>query len=142
EKKASAKSYGATGVLISSSREDMEQAANTFDFLLDTIPMAHDVTLYLHLLAIHGTVCLVGPIEPMPGFHSGNLIHGQRSVAGSGIGGIQETKEMLAFSTEHRIMPEIEVIPIEEINRAWDALVSKQTAKRYVIDMKQSFRVV
>src|SRR5581483_8544625 len=96
QKVSAAKAYGVDGVIVSSSEQDMKDAANTFDFLLDTIPKAHDVTPYLHLLTVHGTICLVGPIEPMPGFHSGNLIHGQKSIAGSGIGGIQETKEMLA----------------------------------------------
>lgn len=107
--------------------------------MLDTIPKAHDLAPYLKLLNIHGTVCLVGPIEPMPGYHSGDVIGGQKSIAGSGIGGIRETKEMLAYSAEHGILPEIEVIKIQDINTAWESLTSKQMAKRYVIDMKQSF---
>lgn len=138
-KKEVAKSYGATDLIVSTVKEDMEHAAHTFDFLLDTIPQAHDLTPYLSLLTIHGTICLVGPIEPMPGFHSGNLINGRKSIAGSGIGGIKETLEMLAYSTEHNIMPEIEIINIQDINKAWDALKQKQMAKRYVIDMKKSF---
>lgn len=139
EKVSTAKAYGADGIIVSSSETDMKAAANTFDFLLDTIPKAHDVTPYIRLLTIHGTICLVGPIEPMPGFHSGHLIHGQKSIAGSGIGGIQETKEMLAYSAEHGIVPEIEIIPIQEINNAWESLAGKQMAERYVIDMKKSF---
>jgi uncharacterized zinc-type alcohol dehydrogenase-like protein len=90
-------------------------------------------------LNIHGTLCLVGPIEPMPGFHSGSVITGQRSIAGSGIGGIKETKEMLEYSAKHKIFPEIELIKIEEINDAWAALMNKQMSKRHVIDMKKSF---
>jgi len=135
-----AKSYGARGVIISSSAQDMEKAANAFDFLLDTIPKAHDLTPYIKLLNIHGTICLVGPIEPMPGFHSNSIITGQRSIAGSGIGGIKETQEMLEYSAKNQILPEIEVILIQDINKAWDALSHKQMAKRYVIDMKQSFK--
>ncbi len=139
EKAEVAKSYGADGVIISTSEKDMEAAANKFDFLLDTIPRAHDLAPYLQLLGIHGTICLVGPIEPMPGYHSGDLINGQKSIAGSGIGGIKETQEMLGYSAEHAILPEIEVIGIQDINKAWDSLTKKQMAKRYVIDMKKSF---
>lgn len=139
EKAETAKKYGADGVIISTDNEGMASAANTFDFLLDTIPMAHDVTPYVHLLGIHGTICLVGPIEPMPGYHSGDVIHGQKSIAGSGIGGIKETQEMLEYSAAHNILPEIELIDIKDVNQAWDALLGKQIAKRYVIDMKRSF---
>lgn len=134
-----AKSYGATGLIVSTSAEDMAKNEHEFDFLLDTIPKAHDLTPYLKLLNIHGTLCMVGPIEPMPGFHSGSVITGQKSIAGSGIGGIKETKEMLAYSAEHGILPEIEVIQIQDINTAWDSLMKKQMSKRYVIDMKKSF---
>lgn len=139
EKAEAASAYGATGTIVSSSTQDMEAAAHTFDFLLDTIPKAHDLTPYLQLLNIHGTVCLVGPIEPMPGFHSGSVIGGQKSIAGSGIGGIKETQQMLAYSAQHNILPEIEIIRIEDINIAWQALTEKQMAKRYVIDMRKSF---
>ncbi|MFZ1720900.1 MAG: NAD(P)-dependent alcohol dehydrogenase, partial [Microgenomates group bacterium] len=134
-----AKSYGATGVIVSSSKEDMKKAAHKFDFILDTIPKSHDVTPYLGLLNVHGTLCLVGPIEPMPGYHSGSVINGQKSIAGSGIGGIKETQEMLEYSAENNILPEIEIIPMQDINKAWDSLMNKQMAKRFVIDMKASF---
>ncbi len=139
EKADTAKTYGATGVVVSSSEEDMVNAAHKFDFLLDTIPKAHDLSGYMKLLNIHGTICLVGPIEPMPGYHSGDVIGGQKSIAGSGIGGIKETQEMLEYSAEHGILPEIEVIKIQDINKAWESLTGKQMAKRFVIDMKQSF---
>ncbi len=139
EKADAAKLYGATDIVISTSEADMKKAAHTFDFLLDTIPKAHDLTPYLDLLTIHGTICLVGPIEPMPGYHSGSLIGGQKSIAGSGIGGMQETKEMLAYSAKHNILPEIEVITAQDINKAWDNLLRKQMSKRYVIDIKRSF---
>jgi uncharacterized zinc-type alcohol dehydrogenase-like protein len=139
EKAKAAKSYGAKGVVVSTSKKDLDKAAHTFDFLLDTIPKAHDLSPYLKLLNIHGTVCLVGPIEPMPGFHSGSVITGQKSIAGSGIGGIKETQEMLKYSAKHKILPEIEIINIQDINTAWKSLTNKQMAKRYVIDMKKSF---
>ncbi len=139
EKAEAAKSYGAAGVIVSTSEKDMDSAARKFDFLLDTIPKAHDLSPYLKLLNIHGTICLVGPIEPMPGYHSGDVIGGQKSIAGSGIGGIKETQEMLEYSAEHNILPEIELIDIKDVNKAWKSISDKQTAKRYVIDIKKSF---
>jgi uncharacterized zinc-type alcohol dehydrogenase-like protein len=142
QKVDTAKSYGVTDAIVSSSDSDMQRAAHKFDFLLDTIPRAHDLAPYMQLLNVHGTICLVGPIEPMPGYHSGDVINGQKSIAGSGIGGIKETQEMLEYSTEHNILPEIEIITIQDINKAWDSLASKQMAKRYVIDMKKSFPAV
>lgn len=134
-----AKSYGVKGVIVSSNDQEMQAAAHKFDFLLDTIPKGHELSPYLNLLNIHGTICLVGPIEQMPGFHSIGVISGQKSISGSGIGGINETKEMLDYSEAHNILPEIEIIPIQDINKAWDSLVNKQMSKRYVIDMKKSF---
>ncbi len=139
EKAEVAKSYGAAGIVISTSDTEMKKAAHTFDFLLDTIPTAHDLEKYMKLLNVHGTICLVGPIEPMPGYHSHDVINGQKSIAGSGIGGVAETQEMLEYSAKHNILPEIEIIKIQDINKAWDNLKKKQMAKRYVIDMKQSF---
>jgi uncharacterized zinc-type alcohol dehydrogenase-like protein len=82
DKIETAKSYGTTDVVVSSSEDEMNDAAHKFDFLLDTIPKAHDLTSYLQLLNIHGTICLVGPIEPMPGFHSVDVMGGQKSIAG------------------------------------------------------------
>jgi uncharacterized zinc-type alcohol dehydrogenase-like protein len=139
EKAETARSYGADGVIISTSEKDMKEAAHKFDFLLDTIPKAHDLSPYMALLNIHGTICLVGPIEPMPSYHSRDVIGGQKSIAGSGIGGIKETQEMLEYSAEHNILPEIEVITMQDVNKAWDSLQHKQMSKRYVIDMKKSF---
>lgn len=139
DKREVAESYGVAGVIISSNPDEMKQAANSFNFLLDTIPKAHDLAPYLQLLNIAGTICLVGPIEPMPSYHSNDLIQGRKSIAGSGIGGINETAEMLTYSAEHKILPEIEIIKIQDINKAWESLTAKQMAKRYVIDVKQSF---
>jgi alcohol dehydrogenase (NADP+) len=141
EKAQKAKYYGADGVVVSTSKKDMKAAVHQFDFLLDTIPKAHDLSPYMELLNIHGTICLVGPIEPMPGYHSGDIIGGQKSIAGSGIGGIKETQEMLDYSAEHNILPEIEIIEIKDVNKAWESLLNKQMAKRFVIDMKRSFPV-
>ena len=139
EKAGIAKTYGADGVIVSTSKKDMASAAHKFDFLLDTIPKAHDLSPYMKLLNVHGTICLVGPIEPMPSYHSRDVINGQKSIAGSGIGGIKETQEMLEYSAKHNLLPEIEVIDIKDVNKAWSSLLGKQMAKRFVIDMKKSF---
>lgn len=139
-KAKTALSYGAAGVVVSSSEKDMQSNVHKFDFLLDTIPKAHDLSPYMQLLNLRGTICLVGAIEPMPGYHSTDVIGGQKSIAGSGIGGVKETQEMLEYSAKHGILPEIEVIRIQDINKAWDSLISKQMAKRFVIDMKKSFQ--
>lgn len=140
KKVAAAKAYGANGVIVSSSKKDMQQARRKFDLMIDTIPNAHDLKPYLELVNVHGTICLVGPINPMPGFHGTDVIGGRKSIAGSGVGGIAETNEMLEFSAKHGILPDIEIIPIQDINKAWDSLVAKQMSKRYVIDIEKSLK--
>ncbi|HEY4963173.1 MAG TPA: NAD(P)-dependent alcohol dehydrogenase [Candidatus Saccharimonadales bacterium] len=139
EKAETAKQYGADEVIVSSSEADMKGAIRKFDLIIDTIPSAHELKPYLELLNVDGSIVLVGPINPMPGFHGGELIGGRKSIAGSGVGGIKETKEMLEFSAKHGIVPNIEVITMADINKAWDSLVSKQFSKRYVIDIQKSF---
>jgi uncharacterized zinc-type alcohol dehydrogenase-like protein len=140
EKVSIAKGYGADGVIVSSSDSDMQAAKRTLDLMIDTVPNTHDLKPYLELLNVDGIIVLVGPLSPLPGFHGGDVIGGRKSIAGSGIGGIKETEEMLAFSAEHKIVPDIEIIKMQDINTAWDSLVSKQMSKRYVIDIDGSFQ--
>ncbi len=140
EKVEAAKGYGADEVIVSSSKLDMQNARRKFDLIIDTIPSAHDLKPYLELLSVNGSIVLVGPINPMPGFHGGDLIGGRKSIAGSGVGGIKETEEMLEFSAKHGIVPNIEMITMKDVNKAWDSLVSKQLSKRYVIDIEKSFQ--
>lgn len=139
EKAEAAKKYGADGVIISTSKSDMQKARRKFDLMIDTIPNAHDLKPYMELLNVNGTIVLVGPINPMPAFHGLDVINGRRSIAGSGVGGIAETKEMLEFSAKHDIVPDIDIITMKDINKAWDSLVKKQMSKRYVIDIEKSF---
>lgn len=134
-----AKKYGADEVIISTSKADMDKAKRKFDLIIDTVPSEHDLVPYIELLNVDGSIVLVGPINPMPGFHGGDVIGGRKSIAGSGIGGIKETKEMLDFSAEHGIVPDIEMITIKDINKAWDSLAAKQMSKRYIIDIEKSF---
>jgi uncharacterized zinc-type alcohol dehydrogenase-like protein len=139
EKVEIAKKYGADEVIISGSEEEMKEARRSLDLIIDTIPNAHDLTPYLDLLGLNGSIVLVGPITNMPGYHSGAIIGGRKSIAGSGIGGVKETEEMLDFSAKHNIVPEIEIITTDKVNDAWESLLNKQMAKRFVIDIERSF---
>ena len=126
---------GADHVLVSTDKAEMKAATRSFDFLLDTIPVQHDVTPYLLLLDRKGTLCLVGMIDMMAGFHSGLLLGGQKAVAGSGVGGIAQTQEMLDFCAERGIVSEIELIRMDEINHAYERMEKADVKYRFVIDM-------
>lgn len=131
-----AKKLGADEVLISKDSEAMKSHASSFDFLLNTIPVNHDVEPYLNLLKRDKTMVLVGAIEPLSNVNGGTLIRKRRNLAGSLIGGIRETQEMLDFCGEHQVLPEVEMIDMQEINQAWDRVVKADVKYRFVIDMK------
>lgn len=130
-----AKKLGADEVLISKDAEAMKAHASSFDFLLNTIPVNHDVDPYLNLLKLNKTMVLVGAIEPLTNVNGGTLIRKRRNLAGSLIGGIQETQEMLDFCGEHNVLPEVEMIDMQDINQAWDRVVKADVKYRFVIDM-------
>ncbi len=130
-----ARKLGADHVLISTDKAAMRAASRSFDFLLDTIPVQHDVTPYLYLLDKQGTLCIVGAIDMLPSFHSGLLLGGQKAVAGSGVGGIAQTQEMLDLCAEQGILPEVEMIGIGEINHAFERMEKADVKYRFVIDM-------
>lgn len=130
-----AKKLGADHVLVSTDKAAMKAATRSFDFLLDTVPVQHDVTPYLFLLDKQGTLCIVGMIEMMPSFHSGLLLGGQKAVAGSGVGGIAQTQEMLDLCGEKGIVAEIEVVPMAGINHAFERMEKADIKYRFVIDM-------
>jgi uncharacterized zinc-type alcohol dehydrogenase-like protein len=136
EKGEDARKLGADDVLVSTDPQAMEAAAGRFHFILDTIPVAHDVQPYMNLLRPHGALVLVGALEPLPGVDGLNLIFGNRILAGSAIGGIRETQEMLEFCAEKNVVPEIELIGADEINEAWDRLKRGDVRYRFVIDME------
>ena len=126
---------GADAVLVSRDPDAMAKAAGTFDFLLNTIPVGHDMNPYVRLLKLDGTMVLVGALtalDPLMGF---NVIGGRKSIAGSGIGGMAETQEMLDFCAEHGIVSDVEMIRIEEINAAYERLLKNDVHYRFVIDM-------
>ena len=114
----------------------MKQHARSFDFILNTVAAPHNLDAYLELLKRDGTMCLVGaPEQPHPSPTSFNLIFKRRRIAGSLIGGIPETQEMLDFCAEHDIVSDIEVIPIQKINEAYERMLRSDVKYRFVIDM-------
>lgn len=130
-----AKNLGADDAVLSTDPEQMNAHAKSLDFILDTVSAAHDVNAYLNLLKVDGSLVLVGaPMEPLP-VTSFSLIMGRRSFAGSNIGGIAETQEMLDFCAEHNITADIEMIDIQEINEAYKRLLKGDVRYRFVINM-------
>ncbi|GAA3789040.1 MULTISPECIES: NAD(P)-dependent alcohol dehydrogenase [Corallibacter] len=135
EKGKDAKALGADEILISKDASDMQKHKGSFDFILNTIPVGHEMDPYLALLKIDATMVLVGAIEPMKPFHGGGLVMGRKRVAGSLIGGIKETQEMLDFCGEHNIVSDIELINMQDINKAYERVTSSDVKYRFVIDM-------
>jgi alcohol dehydrogenase (NADP+) len=134
-KASDALKLGADEVLISTDADAMEAKTNQFDFLLNTIPVPHDFNHYMQLLKVDGTMCIVGSIGPNAELNTGPLIFGRKSVAGSLVGGIKETQEMLEFCAKHNITSEIELIKMEEINHAYERMLKNDVKYRFVIDM-------
>jgi uncharacterized zinc-type alcohol dehydrogenase-like protein len=130
-----AKRLGAHGVLISKDSEEMKEHQGTFDFILNTVPVKHDINPYLSLLKRDSTMCMVGAIEPLEPMHGGSLILGRKRVAGSLIGGMKETQEMLDFCGEHNIVCDVEMINMDEINTAFERVQGNDVKYRFVIDM-------
>ncbi|WP_298136471.1 NAD(P)-dependent alcohol dehydrogenase [Acidiferrobacter sp.] len=135
DKGADAKKLGADEVLISTDTGAMERARNRFDFLLNTIPVGHDVDPYMALLKRDATMVIVGSVEPLKKVNGIPLIFRRRSLAGSLIGGLPETQEMLDFCGRHHITCDIETISIKDVNKAYDRTVRGDVKYRFVIDM-------
>lgn len=135
EKAKDAKTLGAHEVLISKDQEAMKKHKNSFDFILNTIPVGHEMDPYISLLKRDATMVLVGAVEPLQPFHGGGLIGGRKRIAGSLIGGIKETQEMLDFCGEHNIVSDIELIDMKDINKAYERVIDSDVKYRFVIDM-------
>jgi len=136
DKAAEGERQGAHHVIVSSDESQMEAAAGHFDFLLDTVPVAHDLNPYIATLKHSGVHILVGMPEPLdPPVDGGALIFGRRSVAGSLIGGLPETQECLDFCAEHGITCDIEMLDIRKVNEAYERLKRGDVRYRFVIDM-------
>ncbi|MFL0355694.1 NAD(P)-dependent alcohol dehydrogenase [Erythrobacter sp. GH1-10] len=134
-KREDAEKLGAHAFLNTTDKEAVKAARGTFDMVLNTIPVRHDVTPYLHLLKIDGVQVLVGMIDMMPELHTGVLL-GRKVLTGSGIGGLAETQEMLDFCAEKGILPEIETIAMQDIQTAYDRMEASDIKYRFVIDME------
>ena len=134
-KKEDALRLGAHEVVISKNANEMIKHAGTFDFILDAVSAEHDLNAYINLLARDGNLTLVGvPEKPLPLSVMG-LVFGRRSVSGSLLGGIPETQEMLDFCGQHNITSDVEVIPIQKINEAYERLLRSDVKYRFCIDM-------
>lgn len=135
-KVAEAKRQGADHVVISTDRKQMKAVAGSFDFLLDTIPVSHDLNPYLGCLRVDGVHILVGLLDGVePPLRGGALIYKRRSLTGSLIGGIPETQEVLDFCAEHGITCDIEMLDMADINTAYERMKAGDVKYRFVIDM-------
>ncbi|WP_347331604.1 NAD(P)-dependent alcohol dehydrogenase [Marinimicrobium locisalis] len=136
-KVAEAKKQGADHVVISTDEKQMEAAAETFDFLLDTVPVQHDLNPYINCLTFDGVHIIVGLLDPVePALQAGGLVMRRRVLAGSLIGGMPETQEVLDFCAEHDITCDIEMIDMQDINSAYQRMKKGDVKYRFVIDMK------
>ncbi len=129
-----AERLGADEVLVSTDADAMKRATGTFDFILNTIPVPHDVNPYQKLLRYKGAQCIVGVIDGVPGLDTGTMIFGGTILVGSPIGGLAETQEMLDFCGEHGITADVEVIRMDEINEAYRRMERSDVRYRFVID--------
>ena len=134
-KKDDALRLGADEVVLSKDANEMAKHAGSFDFILDAVSADHDLNAYIHLLRRDGTLTLVGaPEKPLPVAAFG-LLFGRKSVSGSPIGGLPETQEMLDFCGEHNITSDVEIIPIQKVNEAYERLLKSDVKYRFYIDM-------
>ncbi len=127
---------GAHEVVVSQDKAAMAKHAASLDFVLDCVSAQHDINEYIGLVKLDGTLCLVGvPENPLP-VHPFSVILPRHSFAGSGIGGIAETQEMLEFCAQHGIVSDIEMISMQKVNEAWERMLKQDVRYRFVIDMK------
>jgi uncharacterized zinc-type alcohol dehydrogenase-like protein len=135
-KEDDARRLGADHVVLSTDAGQMQAAHGTFDLIIDTVPYVHDVNPYVPTLATGGTIVMVGYLGPLePALNSGPLVVSRKAVAGSLIGGIAETQEMLDFCGQHHITSDVEVIAIDTINQAYERMLRSDVKYRFVIDM-------
>jgi len=134
-KKEDALRLGAHEVVLSRNADEMQKHAGSFDFILDAVAAEHDINAYINLLARDGNLTMVGAPEKPLSVAVFGLIFGRRSISGSPIGGIAETQEMLDFCGEHNITADVEVIPVQKINDAYERMLKSDVKYRFSIDM-------
>ena len=135
KKEADAQELGAHNFLVSKDEDAMAAAASSFDLIIDTVPVNHDLNPYIPLLDNDATLVMVGQIGPIEGPNTAPMVFGRRRIAGSLIGGIKETQEMLDFCGRMNILPECEMIKMDEINTAFERMERSDVRYRFVIDM-------
>jgi uncharacterized zinc-type alcohol dehydrogenase-like protein len=135
DKAEDAIALGASALLVSTDENAMVNSANAFDLIIDTVPVKHDLNPYMPLLDVDGTLVIVGQIGPVAEPSTVPLVLGRRRIAGSPIGGIQETQEMLDFCAAKNILPDCEMIRMDEIHDAFERMVKSDVRYRFVIDM-------
>ncbi len=135
-KEKDARRLGAKHVVLSTNEKQMAAVKGKFDLIIDTVPYAHDLNPYIPTLSLSGTLVLVGYLGGLePALNTVSLIMGRKAVAGSVIGGIAETQEMLNFCGKHGIISDVEVIKIQDINEAYERMLKSDVKYRFVIDM-------
>ena len=134
-KKDDARRLGADEVVVSKNADEMTKHAGTFDFILDAVSADHDINAYINLLRRDGNLTLVGAPEKPLAVAAFGLLFGRRSLSGSPIGGLKETQEMLDFCGAHNITADVEVIPIQNVNEAYNRLLKQDVKYRFSIDM-------
>jgi uncharacterized zinc-type alcohol dehydrogenase-like protein len=134
-KKEDALRLGADEVVVSRNADEMKKHTGSFDFILDAVSADHDINAYIQLLRRDGNITLVGAPEKPLAVSSFGLIFGRRSLSGSLIGGIPETQEMLDFCGQHNLTSDVEIIPIQKINEAYERMVRSDVKYRFSIDM-------
>ena len=134
-KQRDAKRMGATDFVLTRDAEKMKRLTNYFDFLVDTVSATHDFDFYLGLLRTNGVMICVGLPSGEEQLSPFNLVLGRRSIAGSLIGGLPETQEMLDYCAKHKITSDVEIIPIQQVNQAYDRMVKSDVRYRFVIDL-------
>ncbi|MEW5713513.1 NAD(P)-dependent alcohol dehydrogenase [Pseudomonas sp. SB113] len=136
DKEEDARRLGADHVVLSTDESQMASVTGIFDLIVDTVPYEHDVNPYLPTLALNGTLVLVGYMGPLnEPVSAGALVFGRKAIAGSFIGGVAATQQMLDFCGEHGIVSDVEVIGIQQINEAYDRLLKSDVKYRFVIDL-------
>ena len=135
KKRDNAMALGADALLVSSDEAAMEAAVDSFDLIIDTVPVKHDIMPYVPLLDIDATLVLVGQLGPLDVVDTMPIVAGRRRISGSPMGGIRETQELLDFCAEHNVHPDVEMIRMDEINAAFERLEKADVRYRFVIDM-------
>jgi alcohol dehydrogenase (NADP+) len=131
-----AKRLGADEVVVTRNPEELARHANSFDFILDTVSAPHDLNLFAGLLKLDGTLCLVGVPENALPVHAFSIVPKRRAIAGSMIGGIAETQEMLDFCAEHDIVSDIEMTTFDQLPSAYDRVIKADVKYRFVLDIQ------